>query len=242
MGTASLFALPISLSFIRCEAEAVLLRSGACNDGRQSGLVRCAGGLAALCAAMLLASGCNQGPSRIEAPDWDPPALAERIVSELDENGDAHVDGQEWTAAPGLAAGARFIDNDKDGRLSREEIEARFQLYRELRVGLRSRAFRVTYKGRPVAGADTLFLPEPFLEGVIEPAHGKTDEQGIVVPHSQGQDLPGMRIGLYRVQVRSPRLKIPAKYTNDATMLGVEASPVSDDAAAYGVTELRLTD
>jgi hypothetical protein len=219
----------------------VLLRSGACNEGRQSGLVRRAGGLAAPCAAMLLVSGCNQGPSRIEAPDWDPPALAERIVSELDENGDAHVDGQEWTAAPGLAAGARFIDNDKDGRLSREELEARFQLYRELRVGLRSRPFRVTYKGRPVPDADTLFLPEPFLEGVIEPARGTTDQQGTITPQADGQDLLGMRVGYYRVQVTSPQGSIPKKYSDSATTLGADVS-LAEDAASYGVTELQLTD
>lgn len=188
-----------------------------------------------------LLSGCSRGPARIEAPDWDPPALAERILSDLDKNGDAYVDVEELTAAPGLAAGARFIDKDKDGRLSGEEIEDRFEKYRTMRVGLQPKAFRVTYRARPVGGAEVAFLPEPFLEGIIKPAKGTTDSQGIVNPQTEGQELLGMRPGYYRIQIISPVIKIPAKYSSP-TALGAEASPMVDDPFAGGAPELRLTD
>jgi len=220
----------------------VFVSSGAFHDRGQAYRGRPFVAIALLFIVMSPIGGCSQTPSRIEAPDWDPPALAERILSELDKNGDAHVDAQEWAVAPGLAAGARYIDRDKDGRLGHDEIEARFDLYRDLRIGIRQQSFQLTYKGRPVAGAETVFVPEPFLDGVIEPARGTTDQQGIVAPQTEGQDLLGMRTGYYRVQITSPHVNIPTRYNSSATTLGAEVSPRNDDPFAPGLPELRLTD
>jgi hypothetical protein len=196
----------------------------------------------ALVCLMSLA-GCRRGPSRVEAPDWDPEGLAERIVTDLDKNGDGKIDADEMTAAPGLAAGARFIDTNKDDQLTQEELAARFEMYEEREIGLRSHTFRLTYKGRPVPEAEVIFNPEPYLEGIIEPAKGTTDAQGVVAPRTVGIDLPveAMRIGYYRVQVNSPHVKIPTKYQSADTPLGAEVT-LSDDASSYGMTLLELTD
>ncbi len=196
------------------------------------------GGLATL---LLPIAGCGHAPSRVSAPSWDPPELAEKIVTELDKNGDAAVDAEELQAAPGLASGARFIDGDKDSRLTATELEARFERYSSSRLGLRSPSFRLSYKGRPVANAEVQFIPESFLDGIVEPARGVTDDQGVVVPQIEGQDVPGMRIGYYRVQVTSTKLGIPQKYQDSSTPLGADVS-LAEDASSYGVIELKLAD
>jgi hypothetical protein len=178
---------------------------------------------------------------RVAAPDWDPSGLAEQIITDLDKNGDSQVGADELKAAPGLAAGARLIDVDKNGQLTREEIEARFTEYADRRIGARAHSFQISYKGRPVPDADVVFMPEPILEGLIEPARGKTDSEGLVSPQTDGIDVPAMRVGYYRVQVTSPKMKIPAKYETENTPLGTEVSD-HDDAASYGVTPLKLAD
>lgn len=197
--------------------------------------------LRVLATSLLIVSGCQRGPHRVAAPSWDPSALAEQIMSQFDKSGDAKLDATELKAAPGLAAGTRFIDQDKDGALTATEIEARFQHFREMKVGLRSQSYRLTYKGRPVPEAEVVFSPESYLEGVIEPARGTTDSGGLVTPQTDGQKLPGVRVGYYRVQVTSTRAKIPAKYSSPGTPLGADVS-LGEDAAAYGVSELHLVD
>jgi len=204
------------------------------------GMVRHWPAVLAMFAAMAI-SGCNRGPGRVEAPDWDPSDLAEQIVADLDKNADAQVDETELAAAPGLAAGARFIDANEDDRLTREELEARFKLYEQREIGLRSHTFQLSYKGRPLPEAEVVFAPEPFLEGIIEPATGTTDARGVVAPQTVGMNLPAMRIGYYRVQVKSPHVKIPAKYQTAESPLGAEVT-LSDDASSYGRTQLKLVD
>jgi hypothetical protein len=198
-------------------------------------------GLMAAMSAAALSLGCSRGPSRVDAPQWDPPALAERIVRELDKNGDGQLNAQELSAAPGLATGVRLIDSDKNGEISQAELEARFQQFKDRRVGLRAHTFQVLYKGQPVPAAEVLFKPEPYLEGIIESAGGTTDAQGMVSPQTVDKGLPAMRVGYYRVQIKSPQLKLPAKYEGDGSPLGAEVSD-SDDRLSYGVTQLKLTD
>lgn len=197
--------------------------------------------VAAGCVMIALIAGCSGAPAGVDAPSWDPSGLADEILAELDKNTDAALSEEELAGAPGLAAGLRYIDTDKDGQASRAELEARFETYRTSRVGLRSPAYSVTYKGRPVSGATVDFLPEPWLAEIIEPAHGQTDEFGHVSPQAEGADLPGMRVGYYRVKVTSQKTKIPEKYASDSTPLGAEAS-LADDASSYGSVELKLAD
>jgi hypothetical protein len=195
----------------------------------------------AACMFVALVAGCGGGPAAIETPPWDPSGLADQILSQLDKNGDGKVASDELTASPGLTAGIKYIDADNDGQLTRAEIEARFQKYAEVGSGLRAPRFIVTYRNRPVGDATLDFIPEPWLEGVIEPAHGTTDANGEVYPVSEGADVPGMRLGYYRVKVVSSKTKVPDKYMADATPLGAEVS-LGDDASSYGPVELKITD
>jgi EF hand len=187
--------------------------------------------------------GCSQAPKRIAAPAWDPDDFADAILAKLDKNTDGSVDKPELVAAPGLAWGAKYIDADKNGALSREELVNRFAMYVKMRLGLTTKQFQVLYKGRPVAGAKVTLVPEFFLEGVIEPAVGEVFQDGFLDPRVPDIDPSGLRVGYYRVVVESPRVKIPPKYGSaETTPLGVEVSPISDDPISYGTINLVLQD
>jgi hypothetical protein len=196
--------------------------------------------IAASLLAMLL-FGCSSKSGRVTIPAWDPGGFASVILERLDDNGDSLIDASELQLAPGLANGAKFIDNNSDRKLSREELEARFTMYRDMRLGLTSKAFRVTYNGRPLVGAEVRFVPEFFLTDVIEPASGTTIIQGMVNPSIEGQSTPLMRVGYYRVEVTSPGTRLPASF-NSATTVGVEVSPFVGEPADLGTIEIQLRD
>ena len=187
--------------------------------------------------------GCSNKPSRIDAPSWDPDGFADAIMTKLDANTDGSVDAKELKGAPGLEWGARYVDTDKNQQLSRDELVTRFQMYKDMRLGLGSKQIQLSYKGRPLAGAKVTLVPDFYLAELIEPATGEVDAGGIVSPVTEGAEVPGVRPGYYRVVVDSPRLKVPAKYTSaESTTLGLEISPVSDDPRSYGTIQLPLTD
>ena len=187
--------------------------------------------------------GCRQRSARVAAPKWQPDRFAAAVMSKLDENGDGLLDKSELAAAPGLTWGANHIDTNSDGVLSREELIARFTMYRDLRVGQLSKSIQLSYRQRPLAGAQVQLSPEFFLEQVMEPAAGETGREGVVAPRIEESDLPGMRVGYYRVVVQSPNVKIPARYGSaDTTTLGVEVSPISEGSMSYGTIQLVLTD
>jgi hypothetical protein len=185
--------------------------------------------------------GCSNKRSGVSIPDWDPPAFAGAVIERLDKNGDSLVDKAELADAPSLAYGARFIDKDADGKLSREELEARFTKYRERQLGLTSQQFRVTHNGRPLVGATVRLNPEFFLSDIIEPAEGTTVVQGMLSPSIPGQQTPLMRAGYYRVEVTSPSATLPAKF-NSATTVGVEVSRFPGEPADAGIIEIQLRD
>ena len=194
--------------------------------------------------AMGLLTGCTQGPSRLESPSWDPDGFADTILEKLDANSDGSLETSELAGAPGLAFGAKYIDTDKNKSLSRDELAARFEMYRERRLGLTSKSIQLLYKQRPVTGAKVKLVPEFFLTEIIEPAAGETFADGTVDPLVEGMELPGMRVGYYKIVVESsPRVKLPAKYTSaDSTTLGVEISPFGDDPETYGTIKLNIVD
>jgi len=185
--------------------------------------------------------GCSNNPARVSIPDWDPPELADAVLGSLDKNGDGQVETGELTPAPGLASGARYIDGNGDGKITRDELVARFTKYRDRRLGLTAKELRVTYNGRPLVGAEVRLVPEFFLAGVIDPAAGTTEAGGLVRPSIANQSTPLMRVGYYRVQVTSPRVNLPAKF-NSATTVGIEVSPFPNEPAEMGTIEIKLSD
>lgn len=197
--------------------------------------------ISAACAIAALATGCSGGPSRIAAPDWDPDGIADRILETLDKDANGSVSTEELAASPGLASGAKLIDTNSDGELSREELVVRFERYVASKGGVKPTTYTVLYKGRPVSGATVELIPESWLDGVIEPARGTTDDTGAVAPLIDDPNLPGIRLGFYRVKVTSPTTKIPERYSGDTSPLGVNVS-TGDPDSGYGDNRLILTD
>jgi hypothetical protein len=194
------------------------------------------------CSLAMLLIGCSRNkPTGVDIPDWNPAGLASTILEKLDKNGDSFVDKGELAEAPGLSSGTRFIDKDGDGQLGREELEARFAMYRDRRVGQKAQELRITHNGRPLVGAEVRLVPEFFLDGIIEPATGTTIFEGMVRPTIADQQAALMNPGYYRVEVTSPSVALPAKF-NTATIVGVEVSPFADEPASAGKIEIQLRD
>lgn len=193
--------------------------------------------------ALATLAGCGRGPSRVAAPTWDPEGAASRAIEMYDKDGDSKLSDEELADVPGLKYCAKLLDSpqdkgDGDGLLSREEISRRIQLYRDSRTAWTQFNCRVSLGGRPAVGAQVKLVPEPFLgEGIIVPATGIVREDGSAMLDggAEGIRMPVVRIGMYRVEITSDRLKIPAKY-NTATTLGVEVPPVQDLVSPSGVT------
>ena len=176
---------------------------------------------------MVVLCGCLGGQSRIAAASWDPDSAADQAMKELDKDGDGQLSAEELDAAPGLKYCVKQIDADKNGKLSREEVYDRVKLYQDMRVGLMAFTCQVRYKGKPLANATVRLVPEPFLGGVAKPSSGTTTRQGHAQLKAEGEDVPAAAIGMFRVEITSPDVQIPAQY-NTKTTLGVEVSPVTN--------------
>ncbi len=183
--------------------------------------------LAVFLAPILL--GCQGRPGRVAAPDWEPEQNAKEVMAALDKDQNGQLSGEELAAAPGLRYCAPRLDSNGDQQLSEEEVRARFQLYRDQRVGLKDFACVVTYKGRPLDNATVRLVPEPFVEAIIEPATGTT-ANGVAQLSVDGSKVKAVRIGMYRVEITAPGLDLPAKY-NTETELGIEIAPIMDPTA-----------
>jgi hypothetical protein len=193
------------------------------------------------CVTLLWLIGCSSRPAAISIPKWSPENFTGTILERLDKSGDSQLDQRELAAAPGLAFGVRFIDKNGDGKLGRDELIERFAMYRDSRVGLMPGELRITYNGQPLADADVRLVPEFFLEDIIEPATGATHGDGVVRPSVPDQRTPLMRIGYYRVEVRSNKRPLPAKF-NSQTTIGVELSPFANETVSSSTIEIALRD
>ena len=182
--------------------------------------------------------GCSRGPSRVQAPDLDPRGVAKRAIQRYDQDGDAKLTGEELS--PALKALLETADQDGDGALSEAELVDRLEVHVQSRIGLHDVGGTVLMDGRPLPDALVRFIPDPVLEGVVEPASGRTDISGFVDLQIEGNDLPGAQPGFYRVEVSridaNNREIVPARYNVDSE-LGQE---VGADALRDGL-RIELT-
>jgi len=172
---------------------------------------------------LLVVSGCDSGGSATIA--FDAQAAGQALVNQLDANGDNQLSAEEMSALPALTDTFHLFDLEGDGEVSGEDAARRFQLWSDFPEGSKPVQCRVLLKGKPLKGASVRLVPEEFLGGSVPVATGTTDAQGMAELVSEDADTetnPGVRYGIYKVEISHPSKKIP---TNKD--LGQEVAPES---------------
>ena len=178
--------------------------------------------------ALSLLPGCGGGGDDLMPPSYSPDASAERAMAEYDTNHDGFLDAQELERCPALKRILELIDQNGDKRLSAAEIAARIEVYQDSQIALKNVGCQVSLDGRPLQGATVTYVPEKFMGPSLKRASGVSDHLGAVELRTEGEKLPGVQPGLFRVLVSKQNAAgqetIPARYNQDST-LGVEVYP-----------------
>jgi hypothetical protein len=176
--------------------------------------------------ALGLLSGCG-GSDTLTPPSYSPERMAQDAMADYDTNHDGFLDAKELERCPALKGGLVAIDQNGDHRLSTDEIAARIRTYAESQVALEHVSCRLLLDGHPLQGATVTYVPEKFMGSSLRSATGVSNSQGGVGLITQGEKLPGVQPGFYRVQVSKKdaggKETIPARYNQD-TILGIEVS------------------
>jgi hypothetical protein len=179
--------------------------------------------------------GCNRGPGEIPVLDLNPSDCAQAAIEHYDGNKDGRLSREEVRGSAGILKAWSEIDADKDNSISHDELQSRVKYWVECPSRIVPLICRVNLDGRPLAGAQIRFIPEPFITPAVREGMGVTSAQGTTIPRVMDDDiaddlkeLPGVRLGIYRVMVTHPDKKIPPKY-NSNTTLGCEVVPGNSD-------------
>ncbi len=180
-----------------------------------------------------LVVGCSFSPGALKVPEIDPAAAATAAIELYDQNGDKRLTDDELTRS---ALNEAAWDSNKDGSISEEEIQQRFERYLQAGVGMIDVVGYVYIGNRPLKGAEVEFEPEEFLAGAIHPAYGTTESDGsfvlaIAEENRQDPTFSAAQIGLYKVRITHPELDIRAEFNTD-TKLSHEVTPLSELGSA----------
>jgi hypothetical protein len=192
---------------------------------RRAGILWPSFGLVAL--ALSLLSGCGTAGD-LKPPSFSPDQIAHDALSQYDANHDGYLDAKELERCPSLKNSLEAMDKSGDKRLSADEIAEHIRMYVEGEVALVQVGCHVTLDNRPLEGATVTYVPEKFMGSSIKSATGVSNSRGSVTLVAEGEKLPGVQPGFYRVEVSrksaSGQETIAARY-NQNTTLGIEVSP-----------------
>ncbi len=169
-------------------------------------------------------AGCgNHLPPRV-LPDSVDPDAPNKALQLYDTNHDGAISGAELDNAPGLKAALPFMDENKTGKITAEDIAKRIAFWKETENGRVYFLCTVHHKNEPLVGATVRFVPEKFLGEGLQAGTGTTNKYGavpVIKSHSEAAAaINGLSPGMYRVEITKAGEAIPAKY-NTATTLGV---------------------
>jgi hypothetical protein len=174
---------------------------------------------------LVCVAGCSNAPARILPPQFDPASVARAIIVQCDKDGDGMISTSEANAIPALVEAWRRIDANKDGKLTKDEITQRLQIWTETNLGAMPAPCQVLLNGQPLADAEVVIEPEGVLTGAIQSARCHTDVRGYG-SLKVSEDMPGIQCGLYKVRISklvSGKEIVPSKY-NTETQKGLEVS------------------
>jgi hypothetical protein len=178
----------------------------------QMGVIR-ASIVASLC--LMATAGCDGRPSRIHPPRVNAAAAAEEAMKQYDANHDGKIDQEELkncTFFSGLA---------KDGGVTAEAIAAEINRWTESKIGRVGWKARISHGGKPLENAAVKMIPEKFLGANVIAGEGVTNKSGVVmpsVPTKRADEIPGISLGFYRLQITKDGENIPAKYNTESTL------------------------
>ena len=147
-----------------------------------------------------------------------------------DKNGDGKLDQQEMRACAALLDAGPRVDRNRDQTVTAEELAGRLVEIGGQSAFLAATTF-VNWNGKPLAGAEVILEPEPFMGEGFPAFRGQTDPTGSVLLASETDGSNLLPLGFYRARISKTEggaEKIPSQY-NTQTTLGLE---VADDAAS----------
>lgn len=182
-------------------------------------------------AAFISPLGCSLSLPPVKPPRIDTAAAAEGALAEFDIDQDGTISREEArTHCVGMAESWDRYDTDGDDRIDKTELEQRFLAWSDGDTGLMNLRVQLELRGMPLTDADIRLTPFEFLGRNVLPATGTTDQYGYafmaipkdLLPDSQ-QATHGMQVGLYRVSITHPTVKLAQKY-NQKTELSADLS------------------
>jgi hypothetical protein len=178
--------------------------------------------------AVAIGFGCEPAKSVIPIVKINPAAVAEKAMQLYDTNKDGKIAGAELDKAPCFSAALDTLGTDATKGVTADQITARVQKWNDDKNGLEPVLCNVAHNGKPVAGAEVKFVPDPCISDYLtQSGVGKTDATGatrIGLPKEPGSDMPtAIPPGFYRVEITKSGESIPAQY-NTATTFGQEIS------------------
>lgn len=151
------------------------------------------------CCGLLLLCGCAEPP--VPAPTFSVPTATDAAIKDNDKNSDGQLDKTELASVPGLLVVLPRWDKNSDGKLSKDEVKDGLQAQADMKFPLVQFTCELKQGGSPVKAADVKFVPEGFMGPMFKPASGTTDEMGVATLTTPDEPLPGIRCGIYRVEV-----------------------------------------
>lgn len=186
--------------------------------------------VACLLISILLTS-CSVESRQVKPPEINPSAAAAAAIALYDQDGDGSLSEKEVETS---AMTLELWDADWSGGIEREDIQERLERYLEAGVGMIGTECFVFGDQGPIGGAEVVFEPEEFLADVVKPASGTTEKNGcaIIAIAEEDREYPTIeatQIGLYRVRITHPKLKLRPEY-NSKTKLSYEVCPIGEIA------------
>jgi len=151
----------------------------------------------------------------VAPPSIDADESGAQAMAQYDRDNDGLLSKDELENCPAILHRIERYDFDQDGQVSAAEIAKRVGELQKSKVALMPLGVKVTFNGRPLAGAEVRLIPETFLGEAVQSASGTTDKYGMTTPAIAADKLPadladirGVHLGLYQVEISHPKKKL----------------------------------